>query len=408
MAIAMPLSYGVVAVLASDGLVAVLVLSAIGVCLVHRSQILRRPRIPGLFVFLCALALLWMALSFMRSVPGADGVYLARILALGVAGLVICAGASQVSNGQKKFTGIGLIAGCIIGMGLLVEELATSGFLTNLLYSRASNHPDPQFFISYLGPGATLLSCIIFLSFISFTGKIKYFVCPIILCVFIALCVAVGASAALASILTALLIWALVLLDRKRAARLVKVGLIAAILVMPLVPVTLKSGAWVEAFPGSTAFSVHHRLEIWRFTAERILERPLLGWGFDASRAIPGGNELIRFVGPWAELEPEQRPNAVTMPLHPHNGILQIWLELGLVGAMLLTGLVLVLFRAIDRMAQNNAAIHSMLYATFAATFTVFCLSFGAWQSRWQAAMWLIAGLAIVMGSETCAEKADD
>ena len=40
--------------------------------------------------------------------------------------------------------------------------------------------------------------------------------------------------------------------------------------------------------------SAGHRLEIWHFAGQRIAERPLLGWGLDASRAIPGGNALIR------------------------------------------------------------------------------------------------------------------
>ena len=68
--------------------------------------------------------------------------------------------------------------------------------------------------------------------------------------------------------------------------------------------------------------SLGHRLLIWDFAGERIAERPLLGWGLDSSRAIPGGKELIR---------PGQR----RLPLHPHDAALQVWLELGLPGAVL-------------------------------------------------------------------------
>jgi hypothetical protein len=61
---------------------------------------------------------------------------------------------------------------------------------------------------------------------------------------------------------------------------------------------------------------------IWSFVGERIAKRPLLCWGLDASRAIPGGKE-------------EVRPGLSRLPLHPHNAALQLWLELGIPGALL-------------------------------------------------------------------------
>ncbi len=77
--------------------------------------------------------------------------------------------------------------------------------------------------------------------------------------------------------------------------------------------------------------SAGHRLLIWSFVGDRIAEHPLRGWGLDSSRAIPGGRDPIR-------------PDETWLPLHPHNAPLQLWLELGVPGAVLfalLSGLAL-------------------------------------------------------------------
>src|SRR6185312_2012216 len=44
--------------------------------------------------------------------------------------------------------------------------------------------------------------------------------------------------------------------------------------------------------------SGQHRVEIWHFAAERTLERPLFGWGFNAARYVPNGNEVSHFLPP--------------------------------------------------------------------------------------------------------------
>jgi len=77
--------------------------------------------------------------------------------------------------------------------------------------------------------------------------------------------------------------------------------------------------AAVDAFKESAG----HRLLIWRFAGERIAERPVFGWGLDASRSVPGADV-------------EARPGEKFLPLHPHDWALQAWLELGAPGALLL------------------------------------------------------------------------
>ena len=128
-----------------------------------------------------------------------------------------------------------------------------------------------------------------------------------------------------------------------------------------------------------------HRLHISGYTATRTLEHPVLGWGLDASRKIPGGTDPIKpedmgFTG--GELSNNAagwlgRGAAVHLPLHPHNTSLQIWLELGLFGALLACGFVIFLVRAAAR-HRHPAGLALCVSALVIANF-----SYGAWQSWW-------------------------
>jgi O-antigen ligase len=123
------------------------------------------------------------------------------------------------------------------------------------------------------------------------------------------------------------------------------------------------------------------RFYIWAFAAERIAERPLLGWGMNASRSMPGGKDQI--------VDNIRGKNyGEVMPLHPHNIALQVWLELGVVGALLMAGLFarLILFGTVPARPPYVAAAAAGLTVT---AFVQFALSYGAWQSWWLACVFL-------------------
>src|SRR5207302_8324015 len=108
----------------------------------------------------------------------------------------------------------------------------------------------------------------------------------------------------------------------------------------------------LERIPGlfaaadSFKVSAGHRLLIWSFTGEHIAERPLLGWGLDSSRAIPGGNSEIR-------------PGQNWLSLHPHDAALQVWLELGMPGAVLVALLLGWFWLRLDRLAAPRLYVRS-------------------------------------------------
>ena len=103
------------------------------------------------------------------------------------------------------------------------------------------------------------------------------------------------------------------------------------------------------------------RLDIWAFAAARVCERPLIGWGLDASRTWKG-----------------------VLPLHTHDAALQIWLELGGVGAVLASAFVVFLFWVISR-AREGVGYMGTASATLVAYLTIGAISFGVWQEWWLA-----------------------
>ncbi|MHA1569410.1 MAG: O-antigen ligase family protein, partial [Alphaproteobacteria bacterium] len=166
---------------------------------------------------------------------------------------------------------------------------------------------------------------------------------------------------------------------------------IAATLAAPFAATTFMAPARVDrALPGLPT-SGFHRLEIWQFVATRVAERPVLGWGFDSSRTLPGGQARpSERTGGGAALDKA----AVVLPLHPHNAFLQWWLELGLPGALLGALFLALLFRALLRRA-SPAPGGAVMAGLIATALVIANLSYGIWQGWWQAALWFAAAFAV-------------
>jgi O-antigen ligase len=165
-------------------------------------------------------------------------------------------------------------------------------------------------------------------------------------------------------------------LGPRALAVLIPAGLIIWPLAFPLLDRVLFSDpAIYNALPGTA----QHRVEIWRFVMERFAEKPVLGWGMDTSRAMPGGDVIYSGERKY-------------LPLHPHNSALQILLELGIVGFVLAVDLVVLALRrwaVFDAPSPAMAAAAGLITAYLCIGFT----AFGVWQYWWIGLGWLAAVL---------------
>lgn len=176
-------------------------------------------------------------------------------------------------------------------------------------------------------------------------------------------------------------------------AVLLALGMLATPLLLG--PLTTAISPQVERLPPSAI----HRLVIWDFALERAAEKPLTGWGMESSRIVPGGEEhpgtdrLARLGVTRPDLlHWFAQPHLRMLPLHPHNGPLQIRLELGWVGSALAALGLLLLALGAGRAGTPAAAAGAL-----ASGFVTFFASFGAWQNWWLCAAALALAIAVGM-----------
>ena len=125
--------------------------------------------------------------------------------------------------------------------------------------------------------------------------------------------------------------------------------------------------------------SAVHRIKIWEFVAKKISERPLLGWGMNSSKHFSDGKNMVYTVS--GEYLGE------ALPLHPHNTILQIWVELGLPGILVFLCLGYYFFK-ITYQSSKPDLVKAIILGQFLTFFIFSSLSFGLWQAWWLCLFW--------------------
>jgi len=194
---------------------------------------------------------------------------------------------------------------------------------------------------------------------------------------------ALSGTSAKAAVVAGVVLGFLLYLGQTRAAHAAAVISLILIITAPV------SFARLERFPGLTEtadrikISAGHRLMIWSFVGERIAERPLAGWGLDAARGIPGGKDPIR-------------PGETWLPLHPHNAPLQVWLELGVPGAVLFGLLAALPWCGLATVPWPRIFVAAAGTSLSIALITSFA-TYGIWQEWWLATLWFSLLAVLVM-----------
>lgn len=199
----------------------------------------------------------------------------------------------------------------------------------------------------------------------------------------IALCTVVGAhftnaDAPIVAMLLGGLTWLGVRVIGKPIARALIPIVVAPFIFAPMVVLWgVRSGlfSWLHVMAPP---SWDHRLNIWAYTANLIVEHALRGWGIDASRTFPA------------------------IPLHTHNAALQLWLELGSVGAALAAAFFAWVVYRIVAWTGDDRRDGAMAAGTLVSYLVIGGLSFGVWQ-EWWLALGAIAAIACGVAQKSSA-----
>ena len=203
-------------------------------------------------------------------------------------------------------------------------------------------------------------------------------------------------GAVLLAILFASAVFGGIMLWGRKALVALAISLVLGVFAAPAAVKVAPDGEAMYWKLGGTLPSLVHRVYIWNFAVDKTLESPLYGLGFDASRELSKGEDLL-MLDTYSIWEDE------IMPLHPHNGVLQVWLELGLLGATLLSCvLASMLLNGFRGGANEDRSAQALRASSIVAYVIIGSLSYGVWQNWWIAAGLLCAfATTIAATSET-------
>ena len=153
------------------------------------------------------------------------------------------------------------------------------------------------------------------------------------------------------------------LMNLNLTTRLVGIGASAGIMLMPLV-----FGPFYRWFHDSSLWNfnqdtVTERMRLWRSSLDYIWQSPWIGHGV----------EYIRDVG-------NRNPDtgALMMHNHPHSFLFQLWVDTGLVGAAILSVLIILLSQTIRKTGREAGVL---FVALMAGILSIWAVSHGIWQS---------------------------
>lgn len=366
-----------VAIFAPQGFPILLGVTALATLILRRVQDNVWPSPPKVVFVVFLLLLAWSLIGVAWSIDVRVTLEkLLRVLGISVAGLIVLDAALGLEPQKLRAARTLLLAGFLIGLVLLTGERVMHAPIVTVLHPDIAN--ETTLWIIF-NRGTTVLVLFVWPT-VLVLGRRNRTVAVLVWISTLGVIYTYPSDAAILALIAGggicVLTWF--------APRIMQVVLAALSAMFILTsPMVLGKMVDLEAIKSERRLisdSGYHRLLIWNFTAERIFERPFGGWGLDTSRSIPGGRKRLDFTGE-------------ELPLHPHNSALQIWLELGLPGALLATVLVGWILITIGRGVQGAAEKAAMMGMCVTALGISF-LSYGVWQSWWLSALWLAAAFA--------------
>lgn len=124
-----------------------------------------------------------------------------------------------------------------------------------------------------------------------------------------------------------------------------------------------------------------HRLEIWDYVSRYGMQSPIWGHGIEVTRTITDFDSKLMFY----------EDNLV---LHPHNFVMQIWLEFGLLGIAIASFFMYFALTTIEK--KFTIAQQKILLPTFMATLVPAAFAYGLWQGLWVGLIFHVAAIALM------------
>ncbi|MBI1682923.1 O-antigen ligase family protein [Caulobacter hibisci] len=342
--------------------------------------VMGRPRAPVAPALILLLLALWGAWSMTWSPaappPGSLKAYddiekltaAKLLLQLALYGAAVAAAlrlSTRAADRASTFIGFGVLA-----LAILVGGDALIGAkIFQKLRELTGDPVRPDIAKVKIGIGCYVLAVLFWPAAAALARRGKHPAVVLLLAGVIAASVLASADSCLVALGVGLLVWALIKFGGKAGGGVLTLAVAVPFVVAPIaVLAAIQTGFWAWLH-GLVPPSWDARLNIWAFAADHVQTHPFRGWGLDASRTF--GDAI---------------------PLHTHNAQLQLWLELGAVGAALAGAFFCWLAYGVTRTAETDRGSAATAGAALTSYLVIGALSFGVWQEWWIA----IGALAIV------------
>jgi O-antigen ligase len=279
-----------------------------------------------------------------------------------------------------------LTASMSLAMILFFFEVLTGGVVSSLVRTFAQDKESSDFYLHYMDRGCSVLAMLLWVAIVRILHSKKE-ILAVALYAFMFIAFDVSDSlAAFVGIVVSGIVFLLTRYSFFKKPMILSLILVVGSVLFIALTLTLNPHQ-IAGQAKDLPISAKHRLFIWDFASDKAMERPIFGFGHGASRQIEAQeDEVISYQG--YELDP--------LPTHPHNNLVQIFLENGVVGLLLYLALMVKYLFSWHRFSKNSPSLMAAGYSCFASFFVISMISFNMWQSWWLASF-LFAALMMVM-----------
>ena len=326
------------------------------------------------------LSLLW------ATYPEVSGKKILKLIPLLIPQIFLISMATSLKSYDLLILKKWLPIGFLLATFLLIFEILNHGFIHNIFRGQSlTTITDPDDFnrgtvalALYAIPAFTLLGL-----YFKDKSLSKIYAGAV---VFIPLFIAISLSesqASLMSLILGILFLTAFPYSKKWALPCLKYGFIALILITPFIitPIYNNFSQDIQNFEIMAQGYAGHRLEVWDYVSRYALNKPFFGYGLEATRAITDFDSKMIF----------HNENTI---LHPHNFVIQIWIEFGLFGALILCALTYAMFTKIQK--DYNLEQQRLLLSTLITVIFTASVAYGLWQGAWIGLMFHVAALTLM------------
>ncbi|CAN5238666.1 O-antigen ligase [soil metagenome] len=270
---------------------------------------------------------------------------------------VVAAGRVSASGARRALIGLG-VGLLIVGVIVLIEGVRGQSFYLWLRQALGETF-RPDLARRNVARAAYPMALLLGPSLLILSGR-KLMAGALAIVTFVG-ALLLNVDAPLVAVVAGAAAWALVAFGGRFGPAALAVGVAGY---FALAPIAVRLGALASHGhgPGIGKESWGARAQIWTFVSERVFQKPLAGWGLDASRVFLDD-----------------------IPLHPHDAALQLWLELGAPGAAMAALIAVIAFGAVETLRRRDPQAAGAAAAAAAAYVVIGALSFGVWQEWWLA-----------------------